>query len=156
MTSMSSLSRATSLSSSVHGPITIASLIDLLPCEISDRIRCPQVRRRPEFLEDRQAPSIPCRCGQPLPERSARLAPPGAAGAVAMDSIGPPRKQDDATFTAAVTGGPLFGLCRRFAGELTIRNPNNGDYAARSKNHNHSWIDCFQNIRLPKNRLLPD
>jgi len=60
-----------------------------------------------------------------------------------MDSIGPPRKRDDATFTAAVTGGPLFGLCRRFAGELTIRNPNNGGYAARSKNHNHSWIDCF-------------
>jgi hypothetical protein len=28
--------------------------------------------------------------------------------------------------------------------------------AIRSKSCNHSWIDNFSNIRLPRNRLLPD
>jgi hypothetical protein len=28
--------------------------------------------------------------------------------------------------------------------------------AIRSKSRNHSWIDNFSNIRLPRNRLLPD
>jgi hypothetical protein len=50
----------------------------------------------------------------------------------------------------------LFGSVRRVAGiALTIKNPDNGERAVRSKNHNHSWIDCCSNIRLPRNRLLP-
>jgi hypothetical protein len=28
--------------------------------------------------------------------------------------------------------------------------------AIQSKSGNHSWIDNFSNIRLPRNRLLPD
>jgi hypothetical protein len=50
----------------------------------------------------------------------------------------------------------LFGSGRRVAGTApTIKNPDNGECAVRSKNHNHSWIDCCSNIKLPRNRLLP-
>src|SRR5215472_18356311 len=63
---MSSLSRATSLSSSVQGLIPIASLIDPLSCETSDRMGGPQVRHRTESLRARLAIAagrVHCRTG---------------------------------------------------------------------------------------------
>jgi hypothetical protein len=63
------------------------------------------------------------------------------------------RQEPDAIAPAVFAAGLLFGALGPTLGY--IRRSIMVITATRSKNCNHSWIDCFSNIGLLRNRLLP-